>query len=101
MLLPSSYPAFFRPPFKRRSSTPLYSHLSSTPSIVPLFKSHLDFVREFLRKGGDYSMLGPGIGREEVLELREGLVGLVEAFWEGGEQDGDEDREGEENMDDE
>jgi hypothetical protein len=48
-----------------------------------LFSAHLEFVDDFLRKGRDISILNGedrGLGRDELKELREGLVELVERY---------------------
>lgn len=77
------------------TSVPVYSALKTTPSLGRLFTARASFVTEFLRTGADVNALGPGLGREELRELREDLVRISETFGgvedddnEGGEADG-------------
>lgn len=48
----------------------------------------MQFIDRFLRAGADVDVLGPGIGREELFQLKEDLIRIAENYAGGSANDG-------------
>ncbi|KAF8316330.1 hypothetical protein DL93DRAFT_2154764 [Clavulina sp. PMI_390] len=99
--IPSSYPQFFDPrfvtssgrfrdphpeltapsaPSPRTKSVPLFTAARTTPSTAQPLAARVEFIDRFLAAGADTSILGPGIGRDELVELKEDLIHIIARY---------------------
>lgn len=62
------------------TSVPVYSAFRSTPALGKFFSIRAAFVDDFLKSGCEVHALGPALGRDELMELREDLSRIAETY---------------------
>lgn len=71
----------------RLKSVPIYSAVRTTSALGQSITSRVQFIDKFLRTGADVDVLGPGIGREELFQLKEDLIHMAENYAGGSAND--------------
>jgi hypothetical protein len=67
-------------PETRLTSVPVYSAFRTTSALGRFFSVRAAFVDDFLESGSDIHALGPALGRDELIQLREDLVRIAETY---------------------